>query len=100
MTVALDYRSAEHIGVKRVQLTLEVVQAEADYNTSVKRYINAAIANAVAPAPWAAETAEALREAAIVNDVAVARWAALRSQLAQLPPRPLGTNHNKETRIP
>lgn len=86
MTVTLDYRTPEHIGAVRARLQLELVQAEADYKTSVKGYINAAIANAVAPALWAAEAAEALREAAIVNDVATARWTALRSRLAQLPP--------------
>lgn len=86
MTVTLDYRTAEHIGVVRARTQLELVQAEAEYNASVKGYINAAIASAVAPAMWAAEAAEALREAAIVNDVATARWTALRSKLAQLPP--------------
>lgn len=101
MTVTLDYRTPEHVDVVRARLTWEMVQAEADYHASVATYINAAITSATAPAIWAAEAAESLREAAIVNDVATARWAAIRSQLAQLPPhKRLGINHNNnETRI-
>lgn len=77
--------AAENLRLVRTRLQVAAVQAEADYNASVKRYINAAIAHAVAPALWAPEAAEALRQAAIVNDVAVARWTAIRSRLAQLP---------------
>lgn len=86
MITALDYRTDDHIRLERTRLQIEVVRAEADYNSSVSAYITAAIADAVAPRVWAPEAAESLREAAIVNDVATARWAALRSQLAQLPP--------------
>lgn len=99
MTVTLDYRTDQHLAVTRARLTLEMVQAEAEYRASVTAYINAAITDAVMrSSAWAAETAEALREAAIVNDVAMARWNALRSQLAQLPPKRLGINHNNTDR--
>lgn len=77
--------AAENLRLVRTRLQLAAVQAEADYNTSVKRFINAAIAHAVAPALWAPEAAEALRQAAAANAAAVARWAAIRSRLAQLP---------------
>lgn len=85
MTVTRDYRTDEHLSVVRARLQVQLVQAEADYNASVKRYINAAVAWATAPALWAAEAAEGLRQAGALNAAATARWTAARSRLAQLP---------------
>lgn len=87
MSVSLDFRTPEHIERQREHLERAALEAEAEYDRTYQEFVSAAIADAVRPAMWAAESQTALEFARAANATATEAWRKIRSRLAQLPPR-------------